>query len=241
MRLRGQLLPIAELSLPQRQAMLDLMTRYYANVSPEKFHADLAEKHWVILLWDRRNGQLCGFSTQGLYPAEVAGQQVLTLFSGDTIVRPEHWGDVALAHIWGRLAISLIDRHPQTRLYWFLIAKGFRTYRFLPVFFHEFYPRYDLPTPPSAAELLNVLGRGRFASVYDATTGLLRANAAKDYLKPGVSDLTAERLADPHVRYFAQRNPGHARGDELCCLAPLTRENFTRAAWRVIEAGGGSV
>ena len=46
--------------------------------------------------------------------------------------------------------------------------------------------------------------------------------------------LTRERLRDPHVRFFAERNPGHTRGDELCCLAPLTRAAFTSAAYRVI-------
>jgi hypothetical protein len=42
------------------------------------------------------------------------------------------------------------------------------------------------------------------------------------------------------VRFFIERNPGHARGDELCCLAPLTRENFTRAAYRTIGPPTGS-
>jgi hypothetical protein len=43
-----------------------------------------------------------------------------------------------------------------------------------------------------------------------------------------------DRLRDPFVRFFVERNPGHARGDALCCLAPLTRANFTPAAYRVI-------
>jgi hypothetical protein len=53
-------------------------------------------------------------------------------------------------------------------------------------------------------------------------------------LRSGISDVTPQRLCDPHVRCFARRNPRWSLGDELCCLAPLTRENFTRAAWRVI-------
>jgi hypothetical protein len=53
-------------------------------------------------------------------------------------------------------------------------------------------------------------------------------------LRSGVAEITEQRLRDPHVRFFAERNPGHASGDELCCIAPLTRENFTPAAYRVI-------
>ena len=53
-------------------------------------------------------------------------------------------------------------------------------------------------------------------------------------MREGVADVTAERLRDRHVSFFHLGNPGHARGDELCCLAPLTRANFTPAAYRVI-------
>jgi hypothetical protein len=63
---------------------------------------------------------------------------------------------------------------------------------------------------------------------------VVRGGPGKDRLRPGVADLTPGRLRDPHVDFFARRNPGHPRGDELCCLAPLTRGNFTAAAWRVI-------
>jgi hypothetical protein len=43
------------------------------------------------------------------------------------------------------------------------------------------------------------------------------------------------------VRFFLERNPHYDRGDELCCLAPLTQENFTRAAYRVINASAPAV
>ena len=63
---------------------------------------------------------------------------------------------------------------------------------------------------------------------------MIKAVAGKDYLRDDIAPITAERLTDPHVRFFVERNSGHAQGDELCCLAPLTRANFTPAAYRVI-------
>ena len=119
-------------------------------------------------------------------------------------------------------------------MYWFLIVKGYKTYRFLPLFFHEFYPRCDTVTPSWAQRLINRLGASRFPSQYDAHTGLVRAQPNGCRLRAGVADITTQRLRDPHVRFFAQSNPGHTAGDELCCVAPLTRENFTAAARRVI-------
>jgi hypothetical protein len=50
-----------------------------------------------------------------------------------------------------------------------------------------------------------------------------------------VADITSARRRDPHVAFFERKNPGHQQGDELCCLAPLARENFTTAAYRVMD------
>lgn len=236
MRLRGELIEVGLLGAARRQAMFALMDRYYQNITQERFLADLAEKQWVILLSDPHTGQLCGFSTQMLLPLTAHGQEISVLFSGDTIIAPEHWGDVALSHVWGRLAMSLIDAHPSTPLYWLLISKGYKTYRFLPLFFHEFYPRHDAATPHWASKVIDAFGRHKSPGSYDPAAGILRASEAKDHLRPGVADLTDQRLHDPHVRFFAERNPGYVHGDELCCVAPLTRANFTPAAYRVIGA-----
>ena len=236
MKLNGLLVPEAEVSAGQREAMFALMTQHYANVARATFLADLAEKQWVIMLLEPGSGTLCGFSTQMLLEASVEGVPVTALFSGDTIIAPEYWGDVALTHVWGQLALSLIDRHPAGRLYWFLISKGYKTYRFLPVFFHEFYPRHDVPMPASVRRVRDVFGAGKFPGIYDAAAGVIRAAGMKDHLRPGVADVTPERLRDAHVRFFLEQNPGYQRGEELCCIAPLSRENFTPAAYRVIEA-----
>src|SRR5689334_8795057 len=137
MKLKGLLLPTPAVTDAQREAMFALMDRYYENITPASFATDLAEKQWVILLLDPQSGEVCGFSTQVLLDAAIAGRPIKALFSGDTIVARDRWGDPALAHVWGRLALSLIDALPETDLYWFLISKGYKTYRFLPLFFGE--------------------------------------------------------------------------------------------------------
>ena len=55
--------------------------------------------------------------------------------------------------------LALLDARPRAEFYWFLISKGYKTYRFLPLFFREFYPRHDAPTPAWAKEILDALGR----------------------------------------------------------------------------------
>jgi hypothetical protein len=233
MRLLARLTAMAAVSAVQRDAMFALMQRHYDNVQRDIFDADLADKSWVILL-SEPGGELCGFSTQTLIDAEADGRPLRALFSGDTIIDRRHWGDQALAHVWGRLALSLIDAHVNMDLYWFLLSKGYKTYRFLPLFFHEFYPRYDVPTPPWAMSAITALGQLRYPDDCDARAGVIRAGPWQYRLREGLAAVTPERLRDPHVRFFHTVNCGHERGDELCCLAPLTRDNFTPAAYRVI-------
>ncbi len=234
MKLTGRLLRVADVTARQREQMFALMDRHYRNICRERFEADLAEKQWVILVLEPLTREVCGFSTQMVLRAQAGGRPVRALFSGDTIIDRRHWGDSALAHVWGRLALALIDEHAGEEWYWFLISKGYKTYRFLPIFFQQFYPRPGVPTPGWAGEVLEALARSKFPGEYDAARGVVRAGPGKESLRDEVAPVTAGRLADPHVRFFVERNPGHLWGEELCCVAPLSRANFTPAAYRVI-------
>lgn len=237
MGLIAQLVNANALTPSLREQMFALMDEHYDNVQPESFDADLAEKDWVIVVSHPATNTLCGFSTQRLLETIVDGRPVMALYSGDTIVHRDHWGDRALSQQWGRLALQLIDAHPRSELYWWLLSQGYRTYRFLPLFFHEYYPRLNSPTPLRAQAVMDALARERFRSKFDAERGVIPAAPTQYRLRPGIAEVTPERLRDPHIEFFDLRNPGHAHGDELSCLAPLTRENFTAAAYRVIAEG----
>ena len=55
-------------------------------------------------------------------------------------------------------------------LYWFLICSGYKTWRFLPVFFRDFYPNPEAPTPSHVKHILDTLGDVKFGSQYNAGT-----------------------------------------------------------------------
>jgi hypothetical protein len=217
----GRLLPRTDLTDAQRAAMLALMQENFLGVTEELFGRDLAEKNWVILLEDEQ-GQVRGFSTQLLYATQVDGAPVRVVYSGDTIVHRDAWGSNALARTWLEAVRTWQSDVP---LYWLLIISGFRTYRFLPVFWKEFWPRHDAPALPA---LLIALARERFDGRYDPASGILRL-AAPQVLRDGLQEIPTSRLGNPHVDFFARVNPGHARGDELVCLCPLTPANQTPA------------
>lgn len=235
MKLDPQIVSVAELNGQERDRMFALMDRYYAGMKRDGFEADLNEKQWVILLRDDASRAICGFSTQMILDFAIDGAPMHALFSGDTIVERSCWGQGLLAQAWGQLALDLIDRYPAESLFWFLISKGYKTYRYLPLFFREYYPRRAAATPLWAKTIIDVLGRRKYPQTYDPNTGVIRADASACRLRRDVAEITEGRLRDADVRFFVERNPGHERGDELCCIAPLTRENFSAAAARPLR------
>jgi len=234
----GTIRDIADLTDDRRDEMFALMVDYYDNMRRPDFDADLEEKEWVIEIEDALTGELRGFSTQMVFDVEVAGRPVRALFSGDTIIDRRHRQRSPLAGLWGRLALQIMSASPDHDLYWFLISKGYKTYRFLPLFFHEFHPRFDQPMPARERDVLDAFARHKYPAAYDRSAQIVRADPDGCRLRPGVADVTLKRTRDPHVQFFCERNPRHAWGDELCCLAPLTPDNFTSAAWKMIRADG---
>jgi hypothetical protein len=236
MKLRGSVCDVSRLTSSERDEMFHVMESNYENMVRTRFDRDLAAKSWVILVHTAESQRLVGFSTQVILNVDVGGERAQALYSGDTVVSREQWGDPALASAWGNFALRLIDRIGDKPLYWFLTSKGFRTYRYLPLFFRSYFPRSGESTPSLESSIIDALGQQVGGDSYDASRQIIRATRQKDYVKPEFSEPGARSMTDPHVRFFVEHNPGFDRGDELCCLARLSRENFTRAARRVIEA-----
>jgi hypothetical protein len=236
-RLAGSVVPRDRLTADDRNEMYELLESYFAATTRVQFESDLAEKEAVVLLRDVDGGQIRGFSTFMRISAMIDGQEVVAFFSGDTIVAHQFWSETVLSRLWSRTVFAEADRiiaaRPATRVYWFLICSGYKTWRFLPVFFREFYPNADTPTPPAVRRILNGLGQLKFGEQYDARSGVVRFPCATP-LRRGVADVTKQRLNDPRVEFFARMNPGHANGDELACLTEIKRSNLTRAGERMV-------
>lgn len=225
------LTPRAGLSAGDRDQMFSLLSRHFEGVTREQFERDLAEKNWVIRL--HRETHLIGFTTLLVTESHFEGQSLTAIYSGDTIVEPEAWGSPALARTWIASVNHLRASLPRRPCYWLLLTSGFRTYRFLPVFWQEFFPRRDTPTPASAQRLLIHLAQERYGSAFDATTGLVRFPRPQRLRAP-LAIIPTGRSADPDIAFFLLRNPQHAAGDELVCLTEIHERNLTAAGRRMV-------
>jgi hypothetical protein len=231
---RSRLVPREQLTEVEREAMLRLLAAHFQGVTPERFAADLEEKNWVLLLEDE--DELRGFSTLQIYETTGPDRAPLTVvYSGDTIVERGGSATAALPKSWIAAVRFLRERHPRGPLYWLLLTSGFRTYRFLPVFWREFRPRHDGPTPPEVRSLMDFLANQRFGPLYDPSAGVVRFPEPQ-VLREGLDEVPEGRLADPHVAFFLERNPGWVQGDELVCLTEIAEGNLTAAGRRMWRA-----
>jgi len=230
--LSAAVVPRAAIQKPTVDAMYRLYARHYLDTTRPLFDSDLAAKTHVLVLTDDA-GRLCGFSTLQVYQSAAAGDPVRVLYSGDTIVDPQHWGSSALALAWLRFAGATYRLDPGVPLYWLLIVKGHRTYRFLPTFARDYQPHHDRPPTDRQRALLNALAAQKFGEAFEPHSGIVRFASPRGRLNADLAEIDAPHLRLPAVAYFLQRNPGYRDGDELVCLCELAPENLRPLAARV--------
>ncbi len=225
---------VASLSSSEIFAMFDLYHRYYAASERTRFEADLRDKDYVILLKDVE-GIFRGFSTLAVYDFDFAGRARRALYSGDTIIHHDFWGSQALPLAWCQMAGRIKAEAPEIPLYWFLIVKGHRTYRYLSLFARRFYPTWRYPTPADVHALMDHLAAGKFGEHYDPRRGVVHFHRSRGHLRGDWARIPEHVRNKPDVRFFLQRNPDYHRGDELVCLTELHADNLRSHALRAFR------
>ena len=229
-------LDVRSLDDTARHEMFALFNRYFEATSNSVFQSDLDEKDSVILL-RRQDGAICGFSTLVTFPFRFEGRDLRIVYSGDTIIDRAHWGSQSFAYAWIRHIGRTARQVPETPLYWLLIVKGHRTYRYLPAFGLKFVPDWRGGQDGDLVSLRNAVAIERFGSGFDPQTGLVRHHPRQDHLSPEYAAVTARERVRPDVAYFLACNPGYVQGDELVCLCELSPNNMRPLTRRLFEQG----
>lgn len=221
-RLKAKTLAVELLNEKQIIEMFRLFELFYDEVSLERFKNDLKGKHRVILMINGRN-QIKGFSTLCEFDYLVGNKNYRILYSGDTIVSPEHWGTSVLTMAFLKSMMSLKLRYPTRPIWWFLISKGYKTYLLLANNFINYYPRHDKKTPKEYKELLRGLSEKLYPGKFNPETGVVEFSAGEhEKLKESVAPITNELKSKfPKIKFFEEMNPNWKKGNELSCIGEI--------------------
>lgn len=209
---------ISTLSEAKRAQMAEIYFQSYAGSDAQRFFTDLQNKDEVLLL--KFSGHVIGFSTIQIYQHADA----IIIYSGDTIVMPEHWKQQVLHKAWINRMALLKQENPDLPVYWLLLVKGLRTYKYLKVFAKTFYPNWK-KLEPKLKHLADSLAAEKFGSLYNPQTGVVECPEHYGYLQASLANISPTLHTKPEVNFFMQKNPHYARGHELVCLCEISPEN----------------
>ncbi len=225
--LKGIVKPICEYSQAEIEAMYRLMAEFYDNMDEAVFRRDFFDKDYCLALYHESDG-LVGFTTQKVMEIEVDGKIIHGMFSGDTIIHKEHWGDIELFRAWADFWFDFAEKYEE--FYWFLICKGYKTYRIMPLFWTEFYPSYRCDTPEYEQKIIDAYASKLYPDEYNRSSGVIEYRSTKDKLKSGVADIGEHELKNKDIAYFCKANPRHADGNDLACVAKIDKEKLKKRA-----------
>jgi hypothetical protein len=226
---------VASLDTSTRAAAFTLFRATYENACRERFEHDLAEKQHIILLYDSATNALKGFSTVLVREIDTPSGSATVVFSGDTVIDREYWGQKQLQLAFARLLVTLKLRAPWRPIYWFLVSKGYRTYLLLANSFPLSVPRVGVADDVTLRSVLDDLATERFGEQYDRERGVVRYATPHERVREGVAPVTNAALKNPHVRFFVELNREHADGVELACLADVRLGDLARAVARIAK------
>jgi hypothetical protein len=229
-----QYVKTADLRIFEILRMHSIFESYYDHGPIDTFMRDLTRKDGAFLVRRKNDHTIVGFSTLGIYQFEHEGRQVKGLFSGDTIIEKAYWGTRTLQSAFARKLLIEALKRPLSKQYWLLISKGYKTYMLLARNFPVYYPDHRQEHPGLKGLVENyceLLYPGRLVP----QDMVLDFGDQANCLKADVAEITDEmRRNEPAIDFFAQRNPGWTKGQELPCIAQADLLTFARHVWPFI-------
>lgn len=227
--LKGFVKPICEFGKTEISDMYSLMSEFYDNTDESVFHRDFFDKDYCLVLYNEED-KVVGFTTQKVMELDIDGRKIHGIFSGDTIIHKDYWGDIELFRVWARFWFEFAEKYEE--FYWFLICKGYKTYRMLPLFWTEFYPNYRCETPAYEQKIIDAYATKIYPDEYNSDSGVIEYRGIKDKLKTGVADVGAHEMKNKDIAFFCKANPDYVKGNDIACLAKIDKTVLKK---RVVE------
>jgi hypothetical protein len=220
--LKGTVVQISALTPGNLSRMYELMDKYYENVARDQFRKDLFKKNAVILLLEKKDKSIQGFSTLQHTEININGRKVFGVFSGDTIVEKQYWGQRVLGNTFLKYMFYQKLKHLLSPVYWLLISKGYKTYLIMANNFPIHYPRFEQTTPPMYKNILDGFYKILYPRDFNPELGVILPNEQTYSLRTGVAEIDKSLIeSNPRISFFQNTNPSWRDGIELACVAKM--------------------
>jgi hypothetical protein len=217
-----RIVPVSSIDVRGWDEIWRLTSRFYAADRSYVERRLKAVQH-LALLRARPGRQLVGMAAIEEDLLTFEGRRTVVTFTSHTVLDPRYRGQNLLQRVGLRRMLRTWLDHPLKRKVWAFDSGSARGYLLLPRNWPVFWPRHDVPTPGWEARFMSEYGSRKYGSSWQGD-GIVQRVPQKRLL-PLAGPLHGVVLSDPHVQYFLQRNPGHAEGDTLFCMVPLTLGN----------------
>ncbi|HTU66488.1 MAG TPA: hypothetical protein VMF52_11105 [Steroidobacteraceae bacterium] len=211
------------------------LTEEFYDVERGYAEAELRKRGNIALF--RMNDALLGMASIGVYAARFRGRRIAVINTSHVLIR-ENWRGMNLLQKLGfRTFLRARLRWPFRPIYWFFDTFSYKSYLLLPRNFRHFWPRHDQPTPEPRAALIDELATGLYGPAWRPSRGIAVRSGQKR-LRAAAAPLVLGADTSPEIRFFATANPGHAEGDMLVCLCPLSLANWWTLVRRALARRG---
>lgn len=215
---KSKVIKISSLSVVELKEMHEVFGKYYRNADLETFFLDINKKQYVLLMTDRDDGRIIGFSTIALMDLDYGGKKVIGFFSGDTILEKEYWGSRRWQLTWALFFFRIKLANPLTPIFWLLISKGYKTYLLLANNFTNYYPKVD-GNDPRLEKVVDFYCDELYSEYYIKEDKILDFGGQYQSLQEGVAEICDDlKEGSPKIEYFEKRNPNWRQGTELPCV-----------------------
>jgi len=204
-----------------------LLTSEFYDVDREYAERELRRRQNIATF--RIGDALIGMAVIDTCLTTFRGRHIVVFHTSHLLLREPWRGRNLVQKLGARTFLAARLRYPLRPIYWFYDALSYKSYLLLPRNFRTFWPRFDSPTPEPQAALINQLATQAFGPAWRPARGVVVRSGLRR-LRPTTAPLILDSDSEPALSFFARANPGHASGDTLVCLCPLTASNWLSLA-----------
>jgi hypothetical protein len=202
------------------------LTAEFFDVERDYAEAELRRRERIALF--RMNGALLGMASITIYTEKFRGRRIAVINTSHVLIRENWRGRNLIQKLGFRTFLATRLRYPLQPIYWFFDTFSYKSYLLLPRNFRRFWPRHGEPTPEPRAALMDQLATHLYGPAWRPSRGVA-VRSGRKRLRAAAAPLTMTD-SSPDIQFFATANPGHAEGDMLVCLCPLTLGNWLSVA-----------